>query len=571
MFKLNWRAEYHGPNPYCDTAAVVADIAIGTAVIDLQTADALLTEAFPEWKTGLAHALQAASINPLQALGSMLAHWALAALNEVRGFLSEAGAVETESGIRIWLSFHDPRLSRAMLAQALRVAFRRSPAPMEDFWQACRQQHPDFQARILMTAASSDDIPVLPFQAVPRCWQFGWGSRSRVFLETASNADGFLGASWQHNKQTTKAILRSLGLPAPEHRLIREIEELDEAVGQVGFPCVLKPLDGGGGRGVTANIATLQALRQAFDFARSQSRGALMLEHHVPGNDYRLMVINGQFVAAIHRQASFVTGDGESSIAKLIEACNRQRSRNLPRSRYLYPIAIDDTLHQHLATQGWRYEDIPPVATRITLRSNANRSTGGICTDVTLDIHPEVRTMAEQIAAVSGLAMLGLDYLSTDISKSPWEVGGAFIEINATPGLSACVAAGFDEKTMARLTLGPGLGRIPVDLRLLTPEQLTDQLCSLDNATQPAGHGWASGTQLQIGNTRLKPETSVPWAGVRAALQNPQLESLEILATPDELFRYGLPVDRVRQCSLGEIRLPGPWREVIERCSDRIV
>src|SRR5690606_32495033 len=178
------------------------------------------------------------------------------------------------------------------------------------------------------------------------------------------------------------------------------------------------------------------------------------IERHVAGQDHRLVVIDGRLVAAIRREPSFVVGDGRSTVAALVGEINTRRTKNLVESRYLRPIALDEILQSHLATQSTSLDDVPPAGRRITLRSNANLSTGGFCTDVTDAVHPQVRAMAEQLAMSCGLATTGLDYLSEDIGLPAAQSGGVFIELNTTPSLDVCVAAGWPEARIARMVLG---------------------------------------------------------------------------------------------------------------------
>ena len=95
----------------------------------------------------------------------------------------------------------------------------------------------------------------------------------------------------------------------------------------------------------------------------------------------------------------------------------------------------------------------------ILLRSNANRSTGGTPFDVLSRIHPEIRRMAEELAAAAGFRATGIDYLTPDISRSHSEVGGGSIEFNATPGMFVHLAAGMTEAEIGSLFLGTSPAR----------------------------------------------------------------------------------------------------------------
>jgi D-alanine-D-alanine ligase-like ATP-grasp enzyme len=138
---------------------------------------------------------------------------------------------------------------------------------------------------------------------------------------------------------------------------------------------------------------------------------------------------------------------------------------------YLRPMLVDDVLVGHLSRQGVSLDAVVPVGQHIALRSNANLSTGW-CVDVTSSVHPQVRLMAESLAQSLGLATSGVDYISPDVSRPRSELGGAFIEINATPEFDALIAAGFDPVWVGRQVLGPVPGRIPVTLAVVESSAL---------------------------------------------------------------------------------------------------
>lgn len=578
---LKWTAQYHGPNPWAESAVVAGELA-GHAHVDLSQVEAACADlwAHSGLQRGDEDPLHQAGGDVLLALGRAATQWAMAVLNEVRGLVLHAGARREGDVVCLWVGFHHAPLSRSALQLALGSLVRllkgeidppALKADLDRLWLSCRQHHPDYQARILMVGAQDMEVPFLGLLPGTRYWQFGWGARSRVFMESSSNADGVLGWRWQQSKATTKALMQVLGLPTPRHVLLTSEQNLSTAVDRVGFPCVVKPLDAGGGKGVTANIRSMADALTAFRAAFVQKRQTVMVETHVAGDDHRLMVINGRLVAAIRREPSFVVGDGRSSIADLLAKLNLPRSSNMVRSRYLRPIPIDDVLHRHLATQSLRLADVPAPGRRVTLRSNANLSTGGMCTDVTDSCHPQVRAMAELLARTAGLATAGIDYLTSDISRPPAATGGAFIEMNTTPGLDACVAAGWSEASIARLVLGDGVGHIPVDLTVLSQAGL-DALLERGHSHRLAqGDALVIGDVLHAGETMLGDVAQEPWAAVRAALHNATVARLAVICSAQVLERLGCPVALFRQATVavldGQGVLAPQWSEVLGRHS----
>lgn len=577
--KLQWKAEFHGANPLAREPVICADMRLDPAEeagLDAPAAARRLGAQFPDWSLPGADAVEGGSSGAVL-VARLAVAWARAALNEVRGDLRAGGATMIQDGVRLWLGFHIPQISRNALILALEVAkaamaedFERGKfeAPLDRLWKSCRAHHPDFQARMLMQAARAADIPFLPMIEGTRVWQFGWGRRSRAFFETSSNADGYLAGEWQRSKPLGKAVLMALGVPTPDHAVVKHEEQLADAAAKIGLPCVVKPLASGGGRGVTSGVRSQAELESAFRFACEEDGGPAMVEAMVAGEDYRLMVIGGEMVAAVRREATWVIGDGVRTVEELVAERNAARSKNLDRSGYLYPIPLDKTLDEHLATQGVSLAEVLPTGQRITLRSNANRSTGGICTDVTALAHPQVKAMAEQLAKTVGLHAAGIDYLTTDISRPPADTGGAVIELNATPGLSACVAAGLDGVALARRILGKGLGRIPVDVTIIPAARQAEVIDAL--IAQPTGN-WVCGDRLRVGGMVLTCRSATPWAAVHSALRNRELDELHVVCTSRDVVAHGLPVDTIRRTTVSAADLPEAWCETLARCSHEIV
>jgi cyanophycin synthetase len=443
---------------------------------------------------------------------------------------------------------------------------------LDRLWKACRNHHPDYQARILMVGAREMDVPCLLFMPGTRFWQYGWGSKARVFMETLSNQNGSLGQQWQKNKVIAKGMMKALGLPTPEHMLVLNEDQIQLAVARLGFPCVFKPLDSGGGKGVTANVRSIDDALSAFRVAHQENQGPVLVEKHVQGNDHRLMIIDGQFVAAIRREPSFVVGDGKRSVAALVSRLNANRSSNMVRSRYLRPIALDGVLERHLATQSLSLNDVLPLGKRVTLRSNANLSTGGICTDMTSSCHPQIRAMAVLLAKSAGLATTGIDYLTNDITRPAAETGGEFIEMNATPGLPVCVVAGWSEAAIARRVLGDSIGRIPVDITILSSAGIKKLLEDVDTFRFLENEALVIGDEIHVGVASMHIETEEPWAAVRAGLRNAMVDSMHVICSVSELKSLGCPVDiaRLITIEIGEVNesLSPDWVEVLDGCSE---
>jgi len=512
--------------------------------------------------TALSKQIFGASQNELEqknALGkaSCIAKWALDVLNFKRGYLHSCGARQVRENLVFWVGFHKPDISlevvRFGLSQlAVGIDRKKFETALRKIWVQCRHHHPDYQARILLTAARHRDIPALSFINKSRYWQFGWGLRSRQFFESMSSSDGLIGGILAGNKSISKSAFGALGLPTPKHTILNSRREIENILPPSGYPCVVKPLDQGGGRGITAGIENEQQLIAAIEIAQGVTTGPIMLEEFVPGSDYRLMVIGGAFVAAIRREPSQAIGDGVRRLENLIAEINAGRSDDIVKSHYLRPIEMDRIFQEHIKRQGVSLTTVLAKGQRISLRSVSNLSAGGICIDVTENIHPSLIDMAINAAVTLGLDVAGFDYMTTDISRPPWETAGAFIEMNTTPGLDVVIAAGWSPEKIGGLVLGEHPGRIPVEL-YISSQALGHQ--SIVKSGKP-GVAKIAGRSFTIGPVQFSVEDETPWETVKCALRQRTVVMAEIYCTLDDILLHGLPIDRFEKIILSGVDAP---------------
>lgn len=569
MLGLTQKAVFHGPNPYANSPVIVVNLQIEEELEQQveKLCGALRTQS-PRWF----QKFEPDASSPVVFLGQTAAHWALRALNEVRGFLHDAGAKSTRDGADIWLGFHDEAVSRNALQLAFKALLQGtrpefSPEAIRreigTLLQACAKRHPDYQAQILMQAARSTGIPVRPFIQGTKIWQYGWGTRSRLFMECAPIENG--GKSITGGKILSKAVFNAIGAPVPTHHVVNERSDLVAAAKSVGYPCVVKPVQGNKGTGVTAGIRSFDELQAGFDEATRSGAAPVMVETFVAGHDHRLLVAEGRVVRAIRREPSSVVGDGSRSIAQLIDSLNQQRSMDVVKSRYLRPVQADDILLRHLTGQGVSPNSVPLAGQRITLRSNANISTGGIATDVTDALHHHTGRMAEMIAETMGLVTAGVDFITHDISKSFVEAG-AFIEINSNPGLGMVIASGGDPLEIGKQILGNRPGRIPVTLVVMPEAERLEAQMWLKSQQWAADAAWACADIAGIGQIPLCVTSGAAWPGPDVVLKHRSAGQVWIFCSDQELMQRGLPVDRVDRARLST-ELPDEWKAVVSACA----
>ena len=237
------------------------------------------------------------------------------------------------------------------------------------------------------------------------------------------------------DKSLTNNLLNSAGLPVPRSQTVRSEDEAVAAAKTLGFPVVIKPLDGNHGRGVNLNLLTDDDVRRAVPLARAQSRnGDLVVETYVYGNDYRVLVVDGKMAAVAQRVPAGVNADGEHTLRQLVDIENADPRRGIGHEKVLTRIQLNDMALELAAKQGFGPDDVPPNGTRVQLALTGNMSTGGTAIDRTHEAHPDNVEIAETAARVVGLDVAGIDFITPDIATPVREKGGAIVEVNAAPG-----------------------------------------------------------------------------------------------------------------------------------------
>lgn len=263
--------------------------------------------------------------------------------------------------------------------------------------------------------------------------QLGYGANQARFQATMTYKTSSIAVDTACDKEKTKIVLESAGIPVPAGDICEEIQEVYDAAEKLGFPLVIKPVDGNQGKGATINITSREGLQHAFDFASGYS-SEVIVERYIAGSDYRVLVIDNKFVAAARRVPAQVTGDGIHTIQQLIDILNQDVRRGDGHAKELSKVMVDTDTHCQLAKLGYSLDSIPADGESVCLKSTANLSTGGSSTDVTALVHPENIKLAEQVARIIGLDICGIDIMATTLQTPLRQNGGAVIEVNAAPG-----------------------------------------------------------------------------------------------------------------------------------------
>lgn len=299
--------------------------------------------------------------------------------------------------------------------------------------QVCCSHH---YTTALLETARAQRIHYQLVSAEDRLYQVGSGRHSLLINSSQCNRDSFIGSAIAQHKGKTNRFLRQLGLPVPLQVELRDSQQWPLARDAVGYPCVAKPVNLDKGQGVSANISSDRELQAAVQQAFKTCPAGAVVEQQIPGDDYRIVMVGCRLMYAVKREAPVVIGDGVSRISELIEAANAMRRQLRDNDGVTAMIRIDAEVRQHLHQAKVELEDVLAEGQTVRLRANANVSTGGLFREFTEGIHPEIRDLCQSIAASLDIDTLGIDYITTDISKSPAECPGAVIEVNPMPQIT---------------------------------------------------------------------------------------------------------------------------------------
>jgi cyanophycin synthetase len=296
-----------------------------------------------------------------------------------------------------------------------------------------RKYSPSLSTEAIYKEADLRGIPYMP-GFYRRETIFGYGINQTRINGVIANSTSFLGVDVSSDKDLTKIVLEEAKIPVPKGLIIEFEEDIRPAIKTLGFPLVVKPLDGNHGRGISLNLNTESEVYEAFEIAK-EIAPEIIIEKFITGFDYRLLVVNYKFTAAIKREAAKVIGDGVSSIQELIDEVNRDPKREKHVGNVLTPIEVDEVTLNILKKKHLHLQSVLKDGEILYVKEIANVSAAATPIDATDEIHPHNRFLAERIARIAGLDICGIDFISSDMSEPFSENNTVVLEVNASPGI----------------------------------------------------------------------------------------------------------------------------------------
>ncbi len=271
--------------------------------------------------------------------------------------------------------------------------------------------------------------------------QLGHGAAQRRIWTAETDRTSAIAESIASDKDLTKTLLQSCGVPVPEGSLVRSAQAAWEEAQDIGVPVVVKPYDGNHGRGVSLNLMTQADVEKAYHLAaRKGDSSSVIVERFIPGDEHRLLVVGTRMVAAAKGESLWVTGDGVGDIVALVNSqINTDPRRGEGEDAPLNPVKPDVSgeIILELERQGMTAQSVPLAGQKVLIQPNGN-----VAIDVTDLVHPSIAHAAALAARIVGLDIAGIDLVAEDISRPLDEQRGAIIEVNASPGLLAHLKPG---------------------------------------------------------------------------------------------------------------------------------
>jgi cyanophycin synthetase len=403
----------------------------------------------------------------------------------------------------------------------------------------------------IVNAAEERGIPSIRLSS-GNLVQLGYGAKQRRIWTAETDQTSAIAESISRDKDLTKSLLASAGVPTPRGRIVTSPDDAWEAAQDIGLPVVVKPIDGNHGRGVFINLYTQHEIESAYAVAMDEG-SEVLVERHIVGDEHRLLVVGNKVVAAAKGETVWISGDGIHSVHELIQSqINSDPRRGTAEDCPLNPVRIDSAVELELARQKLASESIPALDQKVLIQSNGN-----VAFDVTELVHPDVAFQVALAARVVGLEIAGVDLVAQDISKPLEAQNAAIVEVNAGPGLLMHLKPASGKPQPVGKEIVSQLFPTSVEYRIpvigvagswgkTTVAEMIAHYLRLHNLYV----GLACSKGLFLGNRAILKDQVTTWENARRTLLNRAVEAAVIENDNLSMLIEGLAYDR---CQVGVV------------------
>src|SRR5215213_2126367 len=410
----------------------------------------------------------------------------------------------------------------------------------------------------IVAEAERRGIPGLRLDPRRSLVQLGHGYHQRRIWATVTSCSSQIAKTIAGDKELTNRLLRDVGIASPRGELARSESDAVAVARRMGYPVVVKPLDGNHGRGVMINLSTDEEVVQAFPTAQNESRdGRVIVERFLTGKDYRILVVDNQVVAVAERVPAHVVGDGTHTVAELIEITKQDPRRGVGHEKILTRIPVNGQTLETLNRQGLNLESIPGSCQHVHLQLTGNMSTGGTSIDRTDDIHQDNAEIARQALMVVGLDVAGIDFITPDIAHSVRQIGGGIVEVNSGPGFRMHThptqghPRHVGRAVIDMLFREAGSARVPIVAATGTNgKTTTTRMIAAIMTAAGKKVGMTSSDGISIDGTQIASGDLAGPASAQMVLKNPAVDFAVLETARGGILREGLGFDH---CNVGVV------------------
>ena len=422
----------------------------------------------------------------------------------------------------------------------------------------------------IVDAAKARMIPMLRLTE-GNLVQLGYGKAQRRIWTAETDSTSAVAESIAHDKELTRQLLTSVGVPIPEGRAVESAEDAWKAAQDLGLPVVVKPQNGNKGRGVSIRLEDRASVEAAYSIAEKQEDASgVVVEKFIPGRPFRVLVVGEKAVAAAGGQPHQLIGDGAHTVDELAAIANQDPRRGDDSAQPLMPFVIDDIALESLRRQGLTRSSVPAANTAVILRHN-----GDLTVDETDRMHPEVAAQCVLAVRTIGLDIAGIDLIAEDIGKPLDKQGGALIEVNSSPGLIMHLKPQVGsprpvgEAIVAQLFSAGQTGRVPIVAVSGTNgktvfTELIGEMLRASGATvgQVGSEGFRVGTRSLGNGNRANADS------MRRALMNPYADAFVFEIDEPAVIDEGVIFDR---CQVAVVTNAGSWDHLGKQYADEVL
>ncbi|MFC4025030.1 hypothetical protein ACFOUV_14645 [Oceanobacillus longus] len=233
-----------------------------------------------------------------------------------------------------------------------------------------------------------------------------------------------------NNSQTTREILEKESIPVPRGKVLKnfQADSIRRNIKDLTFPLLIKPLNGKSGKDLIAGISDVDELIEKVGYLNKKINSTpIVVEEYIAGENYSAFVIGDKVVGTLKWLPSYVIGDGNKTIRRLIREKNSVRMKNP--GTFDEKIKINRSLNKELKEQGYDVQSVPAEGKVIGLQAKNSSFSKGDAIDATDELPDHLNNdLVKAVKAIPGLTQAGVevvynkekgDYLILGINTNP--------------------------------------------------------------------------------------------------------------------------------------------------------